>query len=144
MDADAPWAAYARVRALADSDYLSNQARAADKALETILDMIEDGQAISPQQVDNLLRNRARTQRQQCKLLGRHAHLLCGVAANESDRLEARSELARHQGRCSRQEWRLLVTIGLGYTYGNIAKAYDVPEATIKTWVRRARLKLAA
>jgi DNA-directed RNA polymerase specialized sigma24 family protein len=34
--------------------------------------------------------------------------------------------------------------MGLGHAYSDIAAAEQVPKATIKTWVRRARSKLAA
>lgn len=144
MDEDDPWAEYARLQALADSNHLSDRAWAADEALETILDKIERGHAISAQQADNLLTNRGRKQRERRRLMGQHAHLQCDLAANENDTLEARSELAWHNTRCSNREWRLLVSIGQGNSYESIAKAEAVPEATIKTWVRRVRLKLAA
>jgi hypothetical protein len=144
MDNDDPWAAYARIQALADSNYISIQAYAADETLETILDMIELGQAVSPRQADNLLKNRARTQRERRALLALNADLLHPISTSEDARVTARSELASVQGRCSPHEWWLLISAGLGYTCQELAIAGNVPDATIKTRIRRARLKLAA
>src|SRR5262249_54149261 len=144
---DDSWAAYARIQSLADSAHLTDRTRAAEEAAETILDMIQRGQTISPQQEDNLLINRAKTQRHRRKLLAANddgRHELCAIAADQNGRLEARSELGRCKGQCGDREWRVLVSVGLGHTYGSIAHVEEVPEATLKTWVRRARLKLAA
>ena len=143
MRKDDPWTEYARIQALADSPRLSNRTWADEEALDTILDKIESEQQISAQQADDLLINRARTQRKRHNLLAQHGHVLA-VENNENDRVEARSVLAWHQGRCNDREWRVLVSVGLGHTYRRIASAENVAEATIKTWVRRARLKLAA
>ena len=144
MSDDDLWAEYARLLKLADSDHLSDAAWAVDEALGTILDEIEYRRVVSAQQADNLLTNRARKQRLRRDLLARHVHLLPDSTASEDGRIEARSELARHQARCDGREWRVLTSIGLGETNRAVADAEGVPEATVKTWVRRARMKLVA
>ena len=143
MNDDDLWAEYTRVQAVAASPRLSNRTQAAEEALSAILDKIERRQSISSQQVEDLLTNRARTLRERRKLLAKHAHLFA-VPVNDDRRAEARAELAEHERRCAAREWRVLVSAGLGHTYHHIADAENVPVATIKTWVRRARLKLAA
>ena len=132
------------IQSISDLPHLQNRTRAADEALDTILDKIERGESISTRQADFLLANRAKKQRHRQILLAREADLFRETAANENDRLEARSTLAWYRGRCGNREWRVLWSIGMGYAYSNIADAEQVPEATIKTWVRRSRLKLVA
>jgi len=149
MDKDDLWAEYARIQRQADSTFLSDHAWARDEALEAILDKVERGQVVSAEQADNLITNRAtKHRRRRGSLLRRglsltqNAHLR--VATNRYGRLEALCDLGRHQRQCSEREWRVLVCVGLGLTYNRIADAEKVPEATIKTWVRRARLRLVA
>jgi DNA-binding NarL/FixJ family response regulator len=159
MDEDCPWKTYAHLQRIGDSDHLSNLVCAADEALASILDRIQGGEAISPDQADNLLTNRVKTQRARRKLLARHAYLLCpgdldSFVWNGSEihigslpelaAHEARSELVRCRDRCSDREMRVLTWVGLGHAYRDVAATEQVPEATIKTWVRRARRKLAA
>jgi len=143
MEEDNSWVEYARVQAQANSCCISDRAWAVDEALDSILDKIEAGQIASTQQSENLLANRARKQRKRRSLLARQAPLMDSSPASESGRLEARSDLAWLKSQCNGQEWKMLVSIGLGHTYLNIAKAKQVPESTIKTRVRRARLHIA-
>lgn len=143
MNEDDPWADYARIQALADSDHLSGRTWAAEEALGAILDKIEAGQDFSAKQIENLLTNRAATARHRRGLLAKNAHLF-DRPVNDDKRLEARLELDRHRRRCTPREWRVLVSAGLGYSYASISNAESAPEATVKTWVRRARNKLAA
>ena len=143
MDEDESWAAYARIQRQADSNILSDQAWARDEALDAILDKIERGEAVSDKQAENLITNRASKYRRRRRSLAQNAQLF-PTAINENSRLEALYELGRHQRKCSELEWRIFVSIGLGHTYGRIADAEEVTEATVKTWVRRARLRLAA
>ncbi len=143
MDEDEPWAAYARIQRQADSKILSDQAWARDEALDAIIDKIERGQMVSAEQAENLITNRASKHRRRRRSLAQNAQLFPTVV-NEDSRLEALCDLGWHQRQCSELEWRILVSIGLGHTYGRIADAEEVPEATVKTWVRRARLRLAA
>ena len=92
-------------------------------------------------------------------MLTRHAYLLCPDHADyfvwngnqvqscktpELAAHEARSELVRCQRRCDEREMGVLISAALGNGYNDIAATHRVPEATIKTWVRRARQKLAA
>lgn len=142
MNESDPWVTYAWIRKLANSNRQSSRARAADEALDTLLDMIERGRPISTQQAKNLLLNRARKQRVRAQILAQHADILSSAAANDNARLEARSELIRCREHCDDREWRVLVAVALGHTSSSIALTERVPEATIKTWVRRARIKL--
>ncbi|MCH9052211.1 MAG: hypothetical protein IIA72_14210 [Proteobacteria bacterium] len=143
MDKDKPWALYARIQRQADSKILSDQAWARDEALDAILDQIEWGRMVSTEQAENLITNRASKHRQRRRSLAQNTQIF-HTTVNENSRLEALCDLGRHQRQCSKLEWRILVSIGLGHTYGRIADAEKVPEATVKTWVRRARLRLAA
>ena len=141
MNDDDPWAEYARIQALADSDSLTGRTWAAEEALGAILDKIETRQEISAKQIDNLLTNRAATVRHRRHLLVRNA-LLFDQSANKDTRLEARLELDRHRRRCTPREWWVLYASAIGFSYASIGQAEHVPEGTVKTWVRRARLKL--
>lgn len=142
MYQESSWAEYARLQTLAGSLYLSAQAQAADLALNTILDRIERREAVSTQQADNLLANRARTIRKQHRLLAQHIYLF-DRAVHHNGRLEVCSECAWLKKQCDDREWQVLVLVGLGHTYKEIAKIANVPESTIKTLLRRLRLKLS-
>ena len=143
MDENELWVTYTRIQRQADSNILSDRAWAIDEALDAILDEIELGKAVLAEQAENLITNRASKHRRRRRSLAQNAQLFL-TAINENSRLEALCDLGRHQRQCSELEWRILVSIGLGHTYGHIAVAEGVPEATVKTWVRRARLRLAA
>ena len=141
MTHDDPWPEYTRIQAIANSTRLSSRTWAAEEALGAILDKIETRQNVSARQTNNLLTNRARTTFHRHRLLARHAHLFA-QPVDENRRLEARSELGRYRQCCTVREWRVLYLSGLGYSYDSIASTEGVPEATVKTWVRRIRLKL--
>ena len=139
-----PWAEYARIQRQANTPILSDRAWASDETLAAILDRLEQGQVSLPQQVDNLAANRATKHRRRRGSLAKNAQLLSLATANDDSRLEALCDLDRYRRQCTTREWRILIAVGLGHTYGYIASAEAVPEATVKTWVRRVRLKLAA
>ena len=144
MTDDDRWAEYARLQQIADSSVLSGQTWAAEEGLDTILDKIEQRQAVTARQADNLLINRAAKRRHRRRLLARQAHLFADTAANENARLDARSELDRHRSRCTAREWRVLVSVGVGDDFSSIATIEHVPVSTVKTWVRRVRARLLA
>ena len=137
------WADYAHIQCKADSSTLSPQTWAIDETLDAILDEIERGQAPSRQQIDNLILNRSAKYRRRRILLDRHGESFPTFASNHR-RLEARYYLNQCRQHCGELEWDMLLAIGMGYTYGEIAVKEGVPEATIKTRVRRLRLRLEA
>ena len=139
-----PWAEYARIQRQANTPIVSDRAWASDETLAVILDRLEQGQVSLPQQVDNLVANRATKHRCRRGSLAKNAQLLSPASVNDGSRLEALCDLERCRRQCSTREWRILVAVGLGHTYDYIANAEVVPEATVKTWVRRVRLRLAA
>jgi len=144
MRDDGPWADYFRLQRLAESRVLSDQYWAIDEALEVVLDEIDGEHAIAERRTANLLANRAAKHRHRRRLLNQNACLLSPGVVNEHARFEASRELERHRSRCAPREWRVLLMICVGHTYVAVAAFEGVPEATIKTWVRRARMKLAA
>ena len=143
MNSSDCWADYAHIQRKADSPTLSPQTWAIDETLDVILDEIERGKAPSRQQIDNLITNRSTKYRRRGFLLDRNGDVLLNFASNDR-RLEARYYLNHCRRLCSAQEWGMLLSIDKGYTYGEIAVKEGVPEATIKTRVRRLRLRLEA
>ena len=142
---DDPWAEYARLQQFADSSVLNAKAWGLDEALEAILDKIEAGKTVSPRQAENLLTNRAAKHRHRRKILSENALVLAiDNVAHEESRVLARCRLSQFIGCCSERERQVLLSICFGETYADLASAHGVPESTIKTWVRRARLRLAA
>ncbi len=139
------WAEYARLQQFADSPILNDTAWAVDEALEAFLDRMEAGETVSPLQADNLVTNRTAKHRRRRANLSENALVLAiDNAVDEESRLLARCRLLQCLGCCSQRERQVLLSVGFGETYGDIASAHGVPEGTIKTWVRRARLRLAA
>lgn len=144
MDDDDPWAEYARLQQNADSHVLNDKAWAIDEALEAIIDKIEACQPVTRTQIDNLLINRAAKHRRRRTRLANNAFVFdFGIAANQEACLEARRELRECRSGCTVREWSTLVSIGLGHSYHTVANDHGVPEGTVKTWVRRTRLRLA-
>lgn len=144
MDKDDKWAEFARIHAKADSPILSDRTWAIDETLEAMLDAIEQEEAISALKVDNLIANRTGKHRRRRASFAKHSPQLTASPANDNDRIQARSALRDSLCRCTDREQRVLTLVGLGHTYREIAKAEGTPEATVKTWVRRARFKLIA
>jgi DNA-directed RNA polymerase specialized sigma24 family protein len=103
---------------------------------------VEAGRDIAPEAVANLLRNRTRKHRNRRLILARNAPVLFVGAANDNARHEAADAIRRAAKVLSFLEARLLFGISEGRTYGELARAQGVPAGTVKTWVRRARLKL--
>ena len=136
------WAEYLRFQSEIDTRVLSDRYWALDEAADAILDKIERGELVCPRQVDNLIRNRATKHRRRRVSLAVGRHFFPSTA-NYDIQLEALCDLDRYRRRCSAQEWRFLVAIGLGQIYSRVARAEEVPEATVKTWVRRLRCRLA-
>ncbi len=64
------------------------------------------------------------------------------TAANENDRQDAIDVLRRAASVWTSLEHRLLFAIASGETYGALAAKDCVPVSTVKTRVRRARLKI--
>lgn len=58
--------------------------------------------------------------------------------------IELRGEIVRRLSRCSVRETAIILEIGEGKTVSDMAASRGVPDATIKTWTRRAPLKAAA
>ena len=143
MNSSDCWDNYAHIQHKADSPTLSPQTWAIDETLDAILDEIERGQAPSRQQIDNLITNRSAKHRHRRVLLDRHGEIFPAFVSNHR-RLEARYYLKQCYQHCSEREWDMLLAIDKGYTYGEIAGREGVPEATIKTRVRRLRLRLKA
>lgn len=141
---DDPWAEYARLQKIAGSPTLNDKAWAIDEALDAILDKIETGQPLLRHQADNLVINRAAKFRRRRACLNKNTDVLVASSPSEESRLLARCHLSPCAGNCSIRDWKILVSIGLGETYNDIAEGYGVAEGTIKTWVRRARMRLAA
>ena len=154
MNDDDLWVVYTRIQRQADSRILSSKAWAIDEALDAILDRIGRGETTSLQQADNLITNRATKHRHRQRSLGEtNEQLFPALAKNEqlfpaftndNNQLDAICDLGRYRQLCSTREWRILVAVGEGHTYSHISSEEGVPEPTVKTWVRRLRLKLAA
>jgi DNA-directed RNA polymerase specialized sigma24 family protein len=142
MNEDDLWAEYSRLSEQADSDRLNDMAWATDEALDIVLERIAASRAIAPQTVANLVRNRARKHRRRRAILARNATLFPTTAANDNARHDALDVLNRSATVLTSLEARLLFGIGEGKTYGELARSEGAPEATIKTWVRRARMKI--
>lgn len=130
--------------ALTNSRTFNDKYWAVDEALDAILDKIEAGEPVSAQRTENLITNRAAKHRRRRADFNNHAALFTFSTASDESRLHARCLLIECSARCSPREWGVLVCIGLGHTYRAVAHRHSVPEATAKTWVRRARLRLAA
>ena len=143
MNDDDLWVVYARIQRQADSRILSSKAWAIDEALDAILDRIGRGETTSLQQADNLITNRATKHRHRQRSLAKNEQLFPALT-NDNNQLDAICDLGRYRQLCSTREWRVLVALGEGHTYSHISSEEGVPEPTVKTWVRRLRLKLAA
>lgn len=142
MTTDTLWARYARIQDQANSRILSDQAWATDEALDAILDDIAYGrQTIAAARVDYLIANRAAKHRRRRRILVRNRLTGSASADDGIDNLDVWRRLNWCQAQCSDREWRMLVMIGLGHTYAQLAATEKVPEPTVKTWVRRARIK---
>ena len=137
------WADYAHIQRKADFPTLSPQTWAIDETLDAILDEIERGKVSSRQQIDNLITNRSTKYRRRRVLLDRHSEVFPVFVSNDR-RLEARYYLNQCRQHCTAREWGILLAIDKGCTYREVAVMEGVPEATIKTWVRRLRLRLVA
>jgi DNA-binding NarL/FixJ family response regulator len=138
-----PWAEYARISIQANALRLSDRTAGAEEALNAILTAIEQGVPKTAVEFDILAANRAGKHRRRRRILEANTHLLASTVSDLA-RIEARFELARVRRVSTQRDWRLLCAIGAGNTFSRIAATEGVPEATVKTWVRRARLKLAA
>ena len=143
MNDDDLWVVYTRIQRQADSRILSSKAWAIDEALDAILDRIGRGETTSLQQADNLITNRATKHRHRQRSLAKNEQLFPAFT-NDNNQLDAICDLGRYRQLCSTREWRILVAVGEGHTYSHISSEEGVPEPTVKTWVRRLRLKLAA
>ena len=143
MNDDDLWVVYARIQRQADSRILSSKAWAIDEALDAILDRIGRGETTSLQQADNLITNRATKHRHRQRSLAKNEQFFPALT-NDNNQLDAICDLGRYRQLCSTREWRVLVAVGEGHTYSHISSEEGVPEPTVKTWVRRLRLKLAA
>lgn len=69
--------------------------------------------------------------------------LLRGVPGDDCS-IELRDGIVRRISHCSVREIAIILEIGEGKTVSDMAASCGVPEATIKTWTRRAPLKAAA
>ena len=136
------WAEYVRLSRKADTTQLGDRAWAADDALDEMLDRIETSRSISTAEVDNLIVNRAKKYRNRRLLLSLNSVLFAQTAANENCRQDAIDVIRRSMSVWTSHEAELLFAIARGETYGSLAGKSDTPVATIKTWVRRARLKI--
>lgn len=140
---DGPWAEYARLQEFADTSILNDRAWAVDEALDALLDKVEAGESLSRPQVDNLVTNRAAKHRRRRACLSQNGPVLAACNVDEENRLLARRRLRECISQCSQRECKVLMAAGFGETYRVIANEHGVAENTIKTWVRRARLRLA-
>ena len=138
------WAQYARIQRLAAPSTLNDKAWGIDDALEGILDRIQKGQTVSSNQADNLVTNRTTKYRhRRTTLLPLILPLFVnGQTENVEGRSLARCYLGRCPSQCSPHEWRILLSLGDGETYREIADRHGVPDSTVKTCVRRVRQRL--
>ena len=141
MSTNDPWAAYGRLQEMLRLARVSNRSWAIEDTLNVMIEEIAAGSEVSELQIENLLNNRAakyRRRQQRCET---------DIALHFDDgerSLNARIELNSRLKRCSTRDQSILIAIGAGVTTREIALARVAPEGTIKTWVRRARVKFAA
>lgn len=143
-DNDDPWAEVARLQALSGSNRLSDRTWAVEEALNATIDHIARGEPVSRAETENLLTNRRRKMRRRRSLFVVNGSMLIEPTVDGRPAIEARSELHRILGFCTDREWCVLLRIGIGHSCEEIAVLDNVPRATVKTWLRRARLRLAA
>ena len=141
-NSDDPWAEYARLSEISDSHTLDDRVWAADEALDTLLDRVEANLAVTSSELTNLVNNRARKHRARRVILAKNMVLIPRIAANEDERQDALDFLRRSAAVLTSLEARLLFAVAEGRSYGELAGREAVPLGTVKTWVRRARLKI--
>lgn len=139
---DDPWAEYARLSKISDSDTVNDRTWGADEALDELLSRIEAEQPVTTSELTNLVNNRARKHRIRRIILAKNTILIPRIAANEDERQHALHLLRRSATTLTTLESRLLFAVAEGKTYGELARRAAVPVGTMKTWVRRARLKI--
>jgi hypothetical protein len=141
MNADDLWAAYTRLQEILDSTRISDRYWAIEETMNIVLGAIAEDRELSPIQIDNLISNRSAKYRRRRRYQDEPA---APVFSDGSGSAEASIELRSRLSRCSVRDQSILIAIGHGVTTREMALGYVVPEGTIKTWVRRARLKFAA
>jgi len=144
MDPSDPWAAYARAQSLADRYDVTDKTWAADEAAAEVIERIAAGASIAPTTEANLLVNRAAKHRRRRRIVRRNRARLAQAQPHPIHLILARAELARIAELFDRNTIELLVGVGMGATYNEVAEAVGVPVATARTKVRRARIRLAA
>jgi DNA-binding NarL/FixJ family response regulator len=142
MSTNDPWAAYARLQNLLKLAPVSDRSWAIEEAMNVLIETIIEGREVSEIQIEDLVNNRTAKYRRR-----RQHHYEATAAPNFGDAacsLDAGIELRSRLKRCSTRDQSILIAIGRGATTREIALARATPEGTIKTWVRRARIKFAA
>ena len=141
MSTNDPWAAYARLQEILKFARVSNRSWAIEETMNVLIEEIAAGREVSELQIENLVNNRSAKYRRRQQ---RH-EIATALHFDDGERsLNARIELNSRLKRCSTRDQSILIAIGAGVTTREVALARVAPEGTIKTWVRRARVKFAA
>lgn len=138
MTNDELWAEYARLSEISRYLPVSNRLWAIDDALSYILDQLESGQPerCSAQRIENRIRNATAKFRNRGMLEAKYLR-----PADPPQHSDARLEIDRRLARCTPNEQKLLLAVGMGYRLTEIAQEMNAPLGTIKTQTFRARLK---
>ncbi len=89
-----------------------------------------------------MLANRRAKYRNRRRLLLKHSDTRQTRATDPRPALEARQQLREVSAALNETELRILVDLANGFTFAEIAVDMEIPIGTVKTWARRARLRL--
>jgi DNA-directed RNA polymerase specialized sigma24 family protein len=106
-----------------------------------VLRCIETGQPITSVQIEDLISNRAAKYRARRRIIA--TNVIETLPQEETSR-NASIELRSRLSRCNQRERAILVAVGGGASTKELCRTFAAPAGTVKTWVRRARLKFAA
>lgn len=140
------WAQCARLQAEIRKPVVNDTSWAAEDALGAVLDRIAAGMPLlTDEQLDELIGNRRRKHRERRRELSKAAPILTrSIIIDPREAAGASTDISIALRRLLSRERSIVVNLGLGYTYPEIARRLDIPTGTVKTWAFRARRKLPA
>jgi|SRR5579862_7463135 len=136
------WRAYARLQSrLSRTHSENNRSRAVEAALDTALAAIQIGAPLALHDLERVQRSAERRERHRSRLrmVWRNDNV-----RNPDAQLASRDELRRIEATIGARDWHLLVHVGLGDTYDEIAVAQRGTSTALRARVLRLRRVLRA
>lgn len=139
---DNEWAQYARLQRMLRKSSNAIPATAIEAAMDTVLESIANGETLTDKQVDTLIANRGHRERKR-KVI--EATLPIGEEeVGGEDVIASSLFLERLRRECTSDEYMLLIRVGAGFTYRELAITYSAPAGTVKARVHRLRARWSA